>query len=141
MESVQNNTSSAARSSTDRDSDICDSCNSLFRGERQDKPLGVTATTPFPQTLEELQCSANRGCHLCFIRWNGLSAAEKDDLRGCTKVTFGYWESAVGNGIAFEYFYPNGPCKSDGKQCLTKSVGLKLINCQNPIRSFSSTDS
>jgi hypothetical protein len=104
------------------DSRLCQACRSIFQGQRKDKPLGVTATHPFPQTLQELQSSAEQGCHLCYIRWHDLPPADRKALEGCSRVTFGFWQSSIGDGIAFEYFYsrPQG-----GKSCLTKSVLIK----------------
>lgn len=107
-------------------SNLCTPCRNIFLGTRKDKSLGVTATNPFQQTLQELQASADNDCHLCYIRWHDLSLKEREDLQGCTKVTFGFWKSSVGDGIAFEYFYPRPP--QDGKLCLTKSVLLKPVD-------------
>ena len=108
-------------------STLCLHCRSIFSGNRQDKPLGVTAKAHFLQTLQGLQASAESGaCHLCYIRWHDLSRKEREDLRGCTKVTFGFWRSSVGDGIAFEYFYPRPP--ANGKACLTKSILLKSVD-------------
>lgn len=108
-------------------SSLCIQCNSIFSGTRRDKPLGVTATAHFWQSLQQLQASAESGeCHLCYIRWRDLSPKEKEDLQGCTKVTFGFWTSLIGDGVAFEYFYPQ-PFKN-GKECLTKSVMLRTVD-------------
>ncbi len=108
-------------------SSLCLQCRSIFSGNRQDKPLGVTAKARFLQTLQGLQASAESGaCHLCYIRWHDLSRKEREDLQGCTKVTFGFWRSKVGDGIAFEYFYPRPP--ENGKACLMKSILLKSVD-------------
>jgi hypothetical protein len=94
---------------------------------RKDIPLEVTATPHFWQTLQQLQVSAESGsCHLCYIGWHDLSPKEREDLQGCTKVTFGFWRSSVGDGIVFAYFYPR-PLENK-KLCLTKSVLLKLVD-------------
>jgi hypothetical protein len=108
-------------------SSLCLQCRSIFSGNRQEKPLGITAKAHFLQTLQGLQTSAESGaCHLCYVRWHDLSRKEREDLRGCTKVTFGFWRSSVGDGIAFEYFYPRPP--ENGKACLTKSILLKSVD-------------
>lgn len=108
-------------------SSLCLQCRSIFSGNRQEKPLGITAKARFLQTLQGLQTSAESGaCHLCYVRWHDLSRKEREDLRGCTKVTFGFWRSSVGDGIAFEYFYPRPP--ANGKACLTKSILLKSVD-------------
>lgn len=107
-------------------SNLCQTCTSMFQGERKDKPLGVTATQPLNQTLQELESSAENGCHLCYIRWHDLSPAERLALTGCEKVTFGFWKSRVGDGIAFEYFYAQ--LQVQPKPCLTKSVMLKPVD-------------
>lgn len=109
---------------------LCQTCRSIFEGQRKDKPLGVTAAHPFKQTFQELQSSAEQGCHLCYIRWQDLSPADRVALQGCIKVTFGFWQSSVGDGIAFEYFYPR--LSKDGNSCLTKSVILKPIGGMSP---------
>ncbi len=113
-------------SSSNVHSSLCTPCKNIFSGTRKDKPLGVTAINPFPQTFQELQASAENNCHLCYIRWNDLSTKDREDLQGCTKITFGFWKSSVGDGIAFEYFYPMPP--KTGKLCLTKSVLLKPLD-------------
>ncbi len=108
-------------------SSLCLPCRSIFSGNRQEKPLGVTAKAHFLQTLQGLQASAESGtCHLCYIRWHDLSRKEREDLQGCTKVTFGFWRSGVGDGIVFEYFYPHLP--ENGKACLTKTILLKSVD-------------
>lgn len=101
-------------------------CRSIFQGNRKTMPLGVTAPHPLNQTLKELQSSAENGCHLCFLRWHDLSPAERLALTGCEKVTFGFWESRVGDGIAFDYFYAQPQGKP--KLCLTKSVLFKPVD-------------
>jgi hypothetical protein len=121
-------TSSAPASSPSKmHSSLCIPCSSIFSGTRKDIPRGVTAISHFWQTLQQLQASAESGsCHLCYIRWHDLSSKEREDLQGCTKVTFGFWRSSVGDGIAFEYFYPQ-PLENE-KVCLTKSVLLKPVD-------------
>jgi hypothetical protein len=115
------------KNSSDGYSNLCQTCSSIFRGNRKDKPLGVTGRHPLNQTLQELQSSAENGCHLCYIRWNDLSAADKLALRGCVKVNFGFWESRVGNGLAFEYFYAIQPLE-ERTPCLTRSLLFKPVD-------------
>jgi hypothetical protein len=118
---------SISSTASDGHSSLCLQCRSIFSGNRQDNPLGTTAKAHFLQTLQGLQTSAESGaCHLCYIRWHDLSPKEREELQGCTEVTFGFWRSRVGDGVAFEYFYTRPP--ENGKQCLTKSVLLKSVD-------------
>ncbi|CZR67858.1 uncharacterized protein PAC_17757 [Phialocephala subalpina] len=124
--------SRSGRSPTDDLSTLCQPCASIFRSQYKDKPLGVTATHNFPQTVEQLQSSAESGCHLCYIRWDDLTPKDREALRGCAKITYGFWKSKIGNGIAFEYFYPTPP--ATGKPYLTVSVLFKpLDEFPNPL--------
>lgn len=107
-------------------STLCKPCSSIFRGQYKDKPLGVTATHHFPQSFELLQSSAEADCHLCYIRWNDLTLKDRDALRGCTKITYGFWKSNVGDGIAYEYFFPIPHAIE--KPCLTLSVLFKPLD-------------
>lgn len=102
---------------------LCGTCRCITQGRRKDKSLGVTATHLFAQTTQELALSAEHGCHLCYIRWQDLTIDDRKALEGCSKVTFGFWQSSVGDGVAFEYVYPKLP--KEGKPCLMKSLRIK----------------
>ena len=87
-----------------RNPNLCSVCRPLFTGRRKDKVLGVSATELLPQTVQQLEHTASQGCDLCRLRWNQLKPAERSDLADCDKITYGFWQSRVGDGIVFEYW-------------------------------------
>jgi len=104
---------------------LCPVCQRLFTGSRVDKALGVTATAVLPQNFFQFEQSVRRGCQLCQLRWSHLTPEERVELRegGCNKITYGFWESRVGDGVAFEYWLEH---KFGGaKPWLSKSVLMK----------------
>jgi hypothetical protein len=102
---------------------LCAVCQNLFKGRRIDKELGVTATAVLGQDFCQLEKSVRIGCQLCQLRWNQLTPEQRVDLKECRKVTYGFWESRVGDGVAFEYWLDE---KFGGiKPWLTKSVLIK----------------
>lgn len=48
-----------------------------------------------PQTLQELQDSAQRGCHMCSLRWDHLTAEERIQLRGSNSLFWTFWRGHV----------------------------------------------
>jgi hypothetical protein len=102
---------------------ICTVCQNLFSGCRVDKELGVTATAVLGQDFRQLEESMRSGCQLCQLRWNQLTPEERVELKECRKVTYGFWKSRVGDGVAFEYWLDE---KFGGiKPSFTKSVLIK----------------
>ncbi|RMZ90673.1 hypothetical protein DV736_g2094, partial [Chaetothyriales sp. CBS 134916] len=91
----------------DNNSNLCTVCQSLLTGRRIDKALGVTATANLAQTFVQLEDSVRNGCRLCRLRWNGLTSDQRSELRLCEKVTFGFWQSSIGDGVVFEYWLDN----------------------------------
>lgn len=83
---------------------LCSVCRPLFAGQRKDKELGVPATELLHQTVQQLEDTAAHGCNLCLLRWNQLKPEERIDLRDCTRITYGFWQSRVGDGVVFEYW-------------------------------------
>jgi hypothetical protein len=106
-----------------QNANFCAICRKLFAGRRVDKPLGVTGTAVLGQSFRQLEESARSGCQLCRLRWSQLTPEQRDELIAGWKVTYGFWRSRVGDGVAFAYWLDH---KFNGsKPWLEKSVLLK----------------
>lgn len=105
---------------------LCLTCRPLFTGQRKDKKLGGVATEVLAQDIRQLEHAATHGCDLCRLRWSQLNPEERSDLRGCVKVTYGFWQSGVGDGIVFEYWLDTW---QDGvKPRVSRSVKLMKLS-------------
>jgi len=91
-------------SSDAQNPNLCAVYQNLFRGCRIDKELGVTATAVLGQDFRQLEESVRIGCQLCQLRWSQLTPEQRVELKECRKVSYGFWESRVGDGVAFEYW-------------------------------------
>jgi hypothetical protein len=106
-----------------QNANLCAVCRNLFTGRRVDKALGVTPTAVLGQDFRQLEESVRSGCQLCRLRWSQLTPEHRDELKECWKVTYGFWESRVGDGVAFAYWLDH---KFGGsKPWLEKSVLIK----------------
>ena len=106
-----------------RNPNLCSVCRPLFTGQRKDKELGVPATELLPQTVQQLEHTATHGCDLCRLRWNQLKPEERSDLGNCDKITYGFWQSRVGDGVVFEYWLDTW--EGGLKPRVSRSVKLK----------------
>jgi hypothetical protein len=87
-----------------QNTNFCAVCRKLFTGRRIHKELGVTATAILRQDFRQLEESARGSCQLCRLRWSQLTPQQRDELKECRKVTYGFWESRIGDGVVFEYW-------------------------------------
>ena len=97
---------------------LCQTCQSIFTGQRKDKAPGAPTEADLNQTWDELELSAQQGCQLCWLRFNQVSDNEKTTLSRDQSIRYGYWESRVGNGIAFDY------TRLGGEKPLTHSISV-----------------
>jgi hypothetical protein len=66
--------------------------------------IGDTTTAVLRQDFRQLEESVRIGCQLCQLRWNRLTLEQRVELKGCRKVTYCFWKSRLGDGVAFEYW-------------------------------------
>jgi len=112
-------------SSNAQNTNLCAVCQNLFTGRRVDKALGVTPTAVLGQDFHQLEESVLSGCQFCRLRWSQLTSEQRDELKECLKVTYGFWQSRIGDGVEFSYWLDH---KFDGsKPWFRKSV---LINAK-----------
>jgi hypothetical protein len=81
------------------------------------KDLGARPEVDLQQNVAELQTSAEQGCQLCWLRWI-QTESYRHLLSKRQNTKFGFWESRLGDGIAFTYAY------LDGRKPLELSVRL-----------------
>ena len=111
----------SAPSGSQRLSQLCPSCTSIFEGDRAEKELGpAPAPRVLDQSLQGVEGAAQGGCHLCHLLLESLTKSERQDLEGCEKIAYGYWQYRLGDGIAFDFYYPSPV--TDSKKYLTKSI-------------------
>ena len=102
-------------------SQLCPSCTSIFEGQRVEKEIGpYPAPRVLDQSLQDVEGAAKKGCHLCHLLLESLTKAERQNLEGCEKIAYGYWQYRFGDGIAFDFYYPVSG--TDSKEYLTKSI-------------------
>ena len=75
------------------------------------------------QSLQGVEGAAQEGCHLCHLLLETLTKADRQDLEGCEKIAYGYWKHWIGDGIAFDLYYPVPSAHS--KEYLTTSILLQ----------------
>ena len=102
-------------------SQLCPSCTSIFVGQRAEKEVGpYPAPRILDQSLQDVEEAAQKGCHLCHLLSESLTKTERENLESCEKIAYGYWQHWIGDGIAFDFYYPE-PGRSS-KDYLTKSI-------------------
>lgn len=102
-------------------SQLCPSCTSIFQGQRVEKEAGEDpAPQVLDQSLQDVERAAQEGCHLCHLLLKSLTKAERQTLEGCGKIAYGYWKHGLGDGIAFDFYYPV-PGRGSAEY-LTKSI-------------------
>ena len=102
-------------------SQLCPSCMSIFEGQRAEKEVGpYPAPRVLDQSLQDVEGAAQKGCHLCHLLLESLTKTERQSLEGCEKIAYGYWQHGLGDGIAFDFYYPVSG--TDAKEYLTKSI-------------------
>ena len=102
-------------------SQLCPSCTSIFEGERVEKEAGDDrALQVLDQSLQDMEDAAQEGCHLCHLLLESLTKAERQKLEGCEVIAYGYWPHGLGDGIAFDFYYPGAGTGST--EYLTKSI-------------------
>ena len=86
-------------------SQLCPSCTSIFKGQRVEKEAGSDpAPRVLDQFLQDVERAAQEGCHLCHLLLESLTKTERQNLEGCEKIAYGYWQHGLGDGIAFDFF-------------------------------------
>ena len=102
-------------------SQLCPSCTSIFEGQRAEKKAGpYPAPRVLDQSLQDVERAAQEGCHLCHLLLESLTKTERQTLEGCEKIACGYWQHAIGDGIAFDFYYPAPG--TNATEYLTKSI-------------------
>ena len=111
----------SAPSGPQRLSQLCLSCTSIFEGQRVEKEVGpYPAPQVLDQSLQGVEEASQKGCHLCRLLLESLTKPERESLEGCEKIAYGYWQHGLGDGIAFDFYYPKPG--TDAKEYLTKSI-------------------
>ena len=65
---------------------------SIFEGDRAEKEAGpCPASRVLDKSLQGVEGAAQEGCHLCHLLSETLTKAERQDLEGCEKIAYGYW--------------------------------------------------
>ena len=72
------------------------------------------------KSLKGVEGAAQEGCHPYYLLLETLTKAERQDLEGCENIAYGYWKHGLGDGIAFDFYYPMPGTQS--KEYLTKSI-------------------
>ena len=97
------------------------SCTSISQRQRLEKEAGEDPASRFlDQSLQDVERAAQEGCHLCHLLLESLTKTERQNLEGCGKIAYGYWQHGLGDGIAFDFYYPVPGTGS--AEYLTKSI-------------------
>ena len=113
----------AQHSTTKANTNLCEACGVIFKRRRVDKALGAPAPKTLHQSLRDVSLAARQCCHLCHLKLDLLTDAAKKNLDGCERIRYGFRESKVGDGVAFDYYYPRPQPGSE--EYLQKSVVMK----------------